>query len=747
MKLRIKFQVAGLIALPLLGLVTIMPSAGAHGDPVTIGGGTRAEHHGYYLNVHDDWGDEIYPSGLFVYNADDFITMVRNRISSPNAHLRLGSKFLVHTMMGLPPGNYGTPSAATLNEWESRVRAMDALGLVRWNELYDYERNTYYQGTGTGPNPVDAAAYKVSGTARSIVFRNSSGTVVYAIKHDCANPVGRFVGLPNIEPPASYQLRPITEAQSGSSTSSTASGSTTLTVSRGDSVTFRYRVRNLGPDSAPAVRWTAIYASAGTVRASGGPVAQTVSTQTYHTETFTVPATAIDGALYCRSTSATPTSDANPATVNSGTLCVRVSVPVITITATCGGATVSPADVDPLSPFTVRVTVRYNSAAAASAADATDSLYIRVTDSAGTPLAGSSNNVPTTITGSDLRGQLTFNPPHPIGSLGISYGMTGPTEPIVCNGPAIDIASKPYFQVTEGDIAAGAGMSTSGMDCAAGGIDPNPNAGIVSWNTGSAGGYAGAGVKYGGFALKHLQGFVTGQGTGYQPSQLAFGNTGAADQVDPSREFYGGQLGSLECTPDYFTGATDVEEGVQSLSTLIQARYGVVVAPGGTYTVPDGQKTVFYIDINAKVLIDVNVVYDGSYANVAAVPSFAVVARGNIYIAPSVTRLDGMYIAQPRDASSNDGIIYSCAPSGTNTNAVNVMDSSLYAACNTQLAVNGSFVSRQVWLLRTIGSVGTGTPAEIFRYTPEQWVNASFNDPTSIGVDRYDSITSLPPVL
>jgi len=117
--------------------------------------------------------------------------------------------------------------------------------------------------------------------------------------------------------------------------------------------------------------------------------------------------------------------------------------------------------------------------------------------------------------------------------------------------------------------------------------------------------------------------------------------------------------------------------------------------------------------------------------------------KGNIYIAPGVTQLDGFYIAQASSGSATNGVIYTCASAPFTAAPLN---RNLQNTCSTALTVNGSFNARQVWLLRTAGTLST-TPAEKFNYVPELWLSAPFDNGLGGTSGDYDSITSLPPVL
>lgn len=161
--------------------------------------------------------------------------------------------------------------------------------------------------------------------------------------------------------------------------------------------------------------------------------------------------------------------------------------------------------------------------------------------------------------------------------------------------------------------------------------------------------------------------------------------------------------------------------------------------------------------------------------NAADVPSFYLVAEGNIYIDPSVTVLDGVYVSQ-KDPSGTGGTIDTCA-----TNSGKYPLILYYDNCKTnQLMVNGAFVADQINLLRISssirtaldgeypataggrcdGNVRTGSrpsssherqhdcAADIINFSPETYLS----EPSMIPIGgpssgKYDYITSLSPVL
>jgi hypothetical protein len=352
----------------------------------------------------------------------------------------------------------------------------------------------------------------------------------------------------------------------------------------------------------------------------------------------------------------------------------------------------------------------------------------------------------------------------------VSWGVTGGPGAIDCGGdgtvptgpggpdnpPAtFDVTNQPYFKINGGDASVGAGMSTGGVDCA---VPANTKAGIVSWNRGASSSYAGAGTGYAAMALNHLQEFATAQGTSsLRPSGLAFAND-ADGGVNLANGLYGGLFGGLPCIDDFYS---TLPASAKAWSTFSQITPNVVSAYKANgpkifttpTTIPTGDHVTLYVDGDVYISANVTFAGGGSYANAAAVPSFKLVAKGSIYIAPWVTQLDGMYVAQPTSVSSSDGNIYTCSlvdaspadPAHPYKPAS--LNGSLYTTCQNQLTINGAFIANDVWLLRTDGSV-SNIPAETFNFNPELWLTSPFD--SSMGGStsgKYDAITSLPPVL
>lgn len=413
-------------------------------------------------------------------------------------------------------------------------------------------------------------------------------------------------------------------------------------------------------------------------------------------------------------------------------------------TLSCGGVSESLVAIDPKSRFNATATINYNPPSGASPSSG-DRMFVDVSGPGYT-----SNNIVASPAFDSSAGTATgtvnnIGPTNNTGTFTVRYGMTNRFGmPLIsCNGPLV-VADHPYFVIQGGDIVTGAGMTE---------VSPDDKAGVVSWNQG-ANSYAGAGVQYAAFALGYIQAFATGQGSG-TPDLLAFANTGIG--ALPA-EVFGGKLGSESTMPDYF--AAHPSSPTQTPGTITSVSGTKVLYINGNETidlsasggnVPNGSHTTIYV--NGNVTIASNIHFSGIYT-LAGIPSFNIIAKGNIYIKPTVTELSGNYVAEPDVAPVtqvvSEGSIYTCtvapfalAPGDSN---LTVDVSSFYTTCDQHLDVYGAFVARTVELLRTYGTLyqTPAAPAETFHYTPDLWLATGSNATVP---DTYNAITELPPVL
>ncbi len=311
----------------------------------------------------------------------------------------------------------------------------------------------------------------------------------------------------------------------------------------------------------------------------------------------------------------------------------------------------------------------------------------------------------------------------------------------------VTVVSKPYLSVFGGDVSAGGDVESSPGTCTT-----NASASIVSWNKNTAG-YAGAGIQYAALATGTIKEFTTAQnspaGGAGMPGGLSFSST---TQTSPGGNKYGGDFGAAKCIKNYYAQKPATTTPMPSdVSSMVSGSYAA--ASGATLgggNVNPGQKTTVFVDGDLYITGDITYTGSWSYNNI---PLFELVVRGNIYIDHNVTRLDGVYIAQPW-ADLSHGYVYTCT---TGAAAPTLTAGAFYNSCTNKLTVNGSIVSRSIQFLRTSGTLrnanvgddkSTTKAAEVFNYGPGFWITQPNLTSTTGGeTDNYDSITSLPPVL
>lgn len=343
-------------------------------------------------------------------------------------------------------------------------------------------------------------------------------------------------------------------------------------------------------------------------------------------------------------------------------------------------------------------------------------------------------------------------------------GWLGPTSDIRDPGnledtKCADVQNRPFVRTYGADVFGGGRFGSSG---GAGGI-------LTYLKDSNSG--AGSGGEFAAFAIDNISGYATAvlrSASSPLPSTgLTFANTGAGAP--------GNFMGSRS-VPNYYDNALKPETPEQGNpniitnagshankgQTLVRPNSGrVIINPGAGDGNGYTNRHAFFVD--GDVVIRNNIVYGntGNYGSIAQIPSFALFVKGNIYIAGSVTQLDGQYVAQPRSNGSG-GTIYTCSDSGGNL----YDQAGLFNNCSSKLRVNGAFASQNLKLLRTFKTLSDipftpGNPliyaretfdnensAESFRITPEFFLaNPGFRPDGSQTNGKYDYMATLPPIL
>lgn len=306
----------------------------------------------------------------------------------------------------------------------------------------------------------------------------------------------------------------------------------------------------------------------------------------------------------------------------------------------------------------------------------------------------------------------------------------------------ISLMDRPYVRVYGSDVYAGAGF---GAGCTA------TTTNIIGFAKQVGSSWIGSGTQFGVFAGGDVQQFVSRAmvDTG-RTSDLTFANT--PDVVNATRT--GGRFGATFCSDDYWSSKSStlpVTGGAPpQLQTLASGQYQYAANQTLTAGGPVANKIAIYIDGDVTIG-GTGITTSTAWASLAQVPSVYVIVRGNIYIAPTVTQLDGIYVAQPNAASPlGGGRIFTCTD-----NRAAPTTAALTGACRTKLTVNGALVATKVNFLRSAGSLRTGVPvepftsaniAEVIRYTPEVYLTRPAGN-SRAQVGTFDAVVSLPPSL
>lgn len=703
----------------------------------------------------DCWGGGGLAIPMAVDTVPEFVYYVTCKLWYGSTQDRIGAAFMISTMTGQKNIN---PPDPLVDEWVRRLNYANSRGWIRWNETDSCSQpNTFYQ-----MNRQDVGYHWDCATGSNQSIEISNGTSWYIIKRYCANPVGE---IPVLADDLDFDMSGTTKANA-------------TNVSPGQVVTFTHTLTNNGPTATnpTTINWTTQQrvnsGSWSTVASNNAGTFNSGQTKTPSgsSESFPVPNSAAPGTQYCRRITWNPDTEAG-GSQSSTPACVTVQhdfnlTPGISMTLTETGETVT-GIIEPGESVTISYTV-FNSGPTVSQTVActyrqatyegyrTDAPQTAFTPSDSNcppsrtfPSNTTPSSTPATQTATETIDTTSLANRSVCRSFTITPAKTNgdPSTATAC----FHVGTKPYFRVFSGDIIAGGGFMNAGGACTL-----NSRAAVIGWNKGSSAAYAGAGVQYAALAMHQIFEVATsGAPGGAQPSGHSFANNNAT-QNSPANGRYGGYFGGVQCTPDYFRSKPSTPNfNDPILSGALSGTYyknnGNLQINGAT--IAAGTKATVYVA--GDVYISDNIVYGGSGGwDANSIPTFRLIVEGNIFIKNSVVQLDGLYVAQPKAGDATSGRIYTCQ-TDTSPYAPLALDGQLASQCATKLTVNGAFIAKQVWLMRTAGTLrqsaggenpGAANIAEVFNLNPALWISQPFDAGGSRG-NRYDSISSLPPVL
>jgi hypothetical protein len=277
---------------------------------------------------------------------------------------------------------------------------------------------------------------------------------------------------------------------------------------------------------------------------------------------------------------------------------------------------------------------------------------------------------------------------------------------------------KPEVRVEESDVHAGAVLSLSkNSDCSADAMGGAGNDDDIRVNNDNSKG------EYAVSATGDINKFGSNNESGN--NTLKFNNNGVSISVPGSY--------TPICRPDY--SKIEPTEPVRSATQISQSDLanGVIkydLGGSGTLNVYNpininqGRKTTVIVDGDVRIRRNIN--YANSYDSREQIPSFAIIATGSIYIDPTVSRIDGLYVA-------NETFDTCSHPSYGTTRVCSAL----------QLTVNGAVAAKKIDLKRK--GLDTNSIGERFRFLPELYLSQPPSDNNIVDVIR-NSQMDLPPV-
>lgn len=243
-------------------------------------------------------------------------------------------------------------------------------------------------------------------------------------------------------------------------------------------------------------------------------------------------------------------------------------------------------------------------------------------------------------------------------------------------------------------------------------------------------------------AVSSITGFASGASRSSLSRISPVNSLSFANNNSQLGDFLGGATSPAKCITDLYELFNRQELSEKEINTILNdgnnRGAGVDVEPVIAKVADDHSHTMSgtpVISGKSVILVDgdlnitSNVSYTGSYGSYPnlQIPSLVMVVKGDINIDPSVTNIDGLYMAIP-DENGNGGNINTCSTFNN--------DAAGNAACSSAtLIVNGAFVSRDADFYRfshsyieSIGAINMGLgqtsyASEMISLSPEMYLS------------------------
>ncbi len=329
----------------------------------------------------------------------------------------------------------------------------------------------------------------------------------------------------------------------------------------------------------------------------------------------------------------------------------------------------------------------------------------------------------------------------------------GPNGTIECK-EKLRIAVRPYLKVFYGDVNAGGyfGRNEQYDACADDNVirtwsptvSREPKGYVAAHSEGSTIGDAkGSSVKHSVQAYDIIGGFYSSSQRTTQAPQplkgLTLHNNNSADE-------FGGGFARPSCVGNYWREVTELAEEENlgtndieiDISTDLEAndRKRYILKPNQKLILKnsslnlDNLKATLFVESEGNVYIKNNIINNDSssarWEDPSQIGYITIIAKGNIYIDPSVSQIDAVLVAYPKEYSTTlgtniayGGEIWTCYFDGMN-------QISHFTRCNqNSLVINGALIAQKVRFGRIHKSVkqATGTPEDENYHSASETVN------------------------
>lgn len=713
----------------------------------------RASWYGYFQNIKDtNWPDTGAGDGSYVLSIksdglaipyyidtyEELIDLLRGYNDSGSAKNKVGSAFIVNTMLGRDGQGFDTDVSD--EDWATLTAILkdrsEKPNKIIWRGNVDNAPtniNSYYQGVGSGSNPNDDAFNAAYKNEEGIKIINDDGSS-YQLLRRCANPIGRLSGLtkvvqwsamPGVGMYVNHNLEFRLDANSGDKD---------IDVNVGDYIGWRNLVTFSNGNASVAYSAEMSGSWGGSILGGNTDVNvdRALFSESLGNNDKLITSSDV-GKSYCLATHLSPSSYNNSAETFSGWACAKV-ISNYTITPTVSINTSNV--IESGAPVSVTPTIKNS-----GPSDSSDTSWKLTRSVNGASLTYPESGNQIFATGSTTLGAYKDEDTNYPAGTKICYWLQATphsstdSNPINSANACVTIGKKPKVQIWGGNLVSGANVSTSAT------IKTSKNGGLAAM--------FGSWTEYGIFAAGSISGMASGSAfasesgsTDYSSvcrySTLSFTNVSTGGTAcSPSSAI--GHYTGFNTTSDVAASFSEEKNAITSSSIVadnllptggiyIGNKTGDLTLDGGTLAA--GKSVI--LKVNGTVTIDGNQFYeDKTYTKGASELPQLIIIANNINITDNVTNIDAWLIA-------TDGNINTCS---------NFSGNLTISKCAQLLTVNGPVSAKKLLLYRTAGSgtdTASGNPAEIFNLRADAylWSAAHIEKNTKI---QSVYTTELPP--